>query len=63
MRNLSGGFGMLQLEDMQVLIQILGKKYLLGACAGNTNTSGCCNVAIGYDVELPSATGMISLQS
>ena len=29
----------------------------LGHLAGNTTTSGCCNVAIGYDVELPTTTG------
>ena len=33
------------------------KNTFLGPLAGNTNTTGSCNVAIGYDVELPSATG------
>ena len=28
-----------------------------GLCVGKSNTTGCCNVAIGYNVELPSATG------
>ena len=32
-------------------------KIFLGTCAGNTNNSGNCNIAIGFDVELPSATG------
>ena len=29
----------------------------MGACAGNTNSSGSGNVAIGFNVELPSGSG------
>ena len=33
------------------------KKYILRIPCRNTTSSGCCNVAIGYDVELPNTTG------
>ena len=57
MRNLSSGFWNVAIGRYAGSdINTWQKNTFLGACAGNTNSSGSGNVAIGFNVELPSGS-------